>query len=108
YIVDGSTGTELHSFWARSPVISPDQHWLALREFYPAHSDVDISEQYMLYDLTKGAAGNKIPSVDYRYVPDLGRTMYPATEKHIPFESSGVPAEQVHYFGGSSFQWAAD
>jgi hypothetical protein len=108
HLVDSNTGTELHSFAARSPTISPDQHWLALREFSPVHSDIEISEQYLLYDLTKNAAGNRIPGVDYSWLPPLGRTIYPATERHIPFGSGGLPSEQVHSFHGNSFHWAAD
>jgi hypothetical protein len=89
-------------------MVSPDQHWLVFREYYPPQADIDITEQYMLYDLTKDASGNRVSGVDYRYVNAPGRTIYPATPKHAPFESHRVLPEQVHSFASDSFFWSPD
>ena len=56
-LVDLTTGKALDDFLARTPTISPDQRWLAVRRFYPAQSDIVQSESYWLYDLTKDSAG---------------------------------------------------
>ena len=107
YLIDATTGAELDSFTVSNPAVSPNQHWLATRLWWPGFVDPPSSVQYYLYDLTKDAAGNKLPGVDYRYVPHLGRTMYPATPKHLPFEND-QPPERKHIFEGGSFQWAPD
>jgi hypothetical protein len=107
YLIDGRSGAELDSFTVSNPAVSPDQHWLAVREWEPSYVDPPSSVQYYLYDLTKDADGNKFPGVDYRYVPHLGRTIFPATPKHLPFEND-QPSDQRHHFEGGSFQWAAD
>jgi hypothetical protein len=107
YLIDATTGAKLDSFTVSDPAVSPNQHWLATREWEPGYVDPPSSVQYYLYDLTKDAAGNKLPGVDYRYVPHLGRTMYPATPKHLPFEND-QPPERKHIFEGGSFQWAQD
>jgi hypothetical protein len=105
YLIDAATGAELDSFTVSNPAVSPDQHWLAAREWEPFYVDPPSSVHYYLYDLTKDAAGNKFPGVDYGYVPHLGRMMYPVTPKHLPAEN---PPSGPHSFEGESFQWAPD
>jgi hypothetical protein len=99
YVINGATGAEVDALRAYSPAMSPDQHWLALRDFYPLHGS-EPTEQYMLYDLTKDVEGNKVPGGDYPYAPRYGRTMYPATEKHAPFQAVPFPPARVHQMAG--------
>ena len=107
-LIDAATGKELDSLWARSPTMSPDQRWLAFREFYPAQSDIEQSERYWLYDLTKDRAGNKIPGTHYGDVPPLGYAIYPIW-RQIPPDSRTQPSpEAVHTFEGEAFHWAPD
>ncbi|HEY1339910.1 MAG TPA: hypothetical protein VGF59_20500 [Bryobacteraceae bacterium] len=108
YLIDAVKGVRLDRFSVRNPAVSPDQHWMALREYFPAFMESVPSEQYRLYDLTKDAAGNRFPGVNYAYVAGTGRTMYPATAKHLPFEHGSVPPQETHSFEGGSFAWAAD
>ena len=106
-IINSATGSVVDAFWARSPAVSPDGRWMVMREVTPAQAE-GITEQYRLYDLTKDAAGNRFPGVDYRYVQPLGRTVYPLTRDRLPFESGGVQPDQIHSFVGDSFYWSAD
>jgi hypothetical protein len=107
YLIDANAGTELDSLTVSSPAVSPDQHWLAARAWVPAFSSSIGSEQYFLYDLTKDAAGNKLPGVDYRFVERLGRVMFPVTANRAPFEDYRSP-EQGHSFAGGAFYCAPD
>ena len=109
FIVSGTTGALLDSFVVQTPAVSPDQHWLAMRDWIIPISQIPRTEQYLLYDLTKDAAANRqypgaAPGQALRY----GRTMYPATPNHVPFENHGVRADQLHSFPGRSFYWAED
>jgi hypothetical protein len=107
-LIDASTGKPLDSMLARSPSMSPDQRWLAFRLFYPVHSDIEQSETYWLYDLTKDEAGNKIPGTDYGDMGILGYAIYPI-RRQIPSNSRTQPSpETVHIFEGEGFHWAPD
>jgi hypothetical protein len=106
--IDGATGKEMDSLWARSPTMSPDQRWLAFREFYPAQSDIDQSESYWLYDLAKDRAGNKIPGTDYGDMGSLGYAIYPIRRQIAPESRTPPSPETVHTFPGGAFHWASD
>ena len=108
-LIAEATGAVLDSFIVMSPAVSPDQHWLAMRDWIIPQSEIPVTEQYLLYDLTKDAAGNRsFPGVGPGKVIRYGRTMYPATPGHIPFENHGVGEDQVHTSWGESFFWSAD
>jgi len=109
YLISATTGVALDSFVVSTPAVSPDQHWLAMRDWIIPQSETPVTEQYLLYDLTKDAAGNRsLPGVDPRNMYRYGRTMYPVTPNHAPFENHGVRRDQVHSFPGGAFFWAAD
>jgi len=105
-IVDVNTGRVADSFGAYTPVLSPDEHWIAYRRFYPAQT-VSPSEEYLLYDLTKTArqnrAGFKAEDMD---AP--GVLVYPVVASQKPFDDVSLPPSQTHSFRGRSFYWAAD
>jgi hypothetical protein len=105
-IVDRKTGELLDSFEAYDPVVSPDQHWLIMRDFYPAQSEVSDSEEYLLYDLTKDPAGNTVPNRPAYTGKVRGRVVYPVVAQGVPFEHSGLDDKQRHGFGSKSFYWA--
>ncbi len=88
--------------------MSPDQHWLVMRKFYPVHMSVPFTEEYLLYDLAKTAAGNRasgIPSDDDQTV---GKTIYPLGLTNTPVDNVNVPESQTHKFYSDSFYWAPD
>jgi hypothetical protein len=90
------------------PVISPDQRWLIMRAFYPAQSDAPFSEEYLLYDLTKGRSQNTMPSVT-QYTEEMrGRVVYPAVDRGIPFEHFNLPDKETHMARSTWFYWASD
>ena len=72
-------------------------------------SEIPITDEYLLYDLTKDAAGKRsFPGIDPSLVERYGRTIYPVTRNHVPFENHGVQPDQVHSFESTSFFWAPD
>lgn len=107
-LLDANSGTLLGRSLAYDPAVSPDQHWLAYRVFHPRHTELPYMELYMLYDLTKDAAGNQPPGVDPNYVHAKGRLMYPSVPNHVPFEEFDLPPEQLHESWSDGYFWAPD
>ncbi len=107
YIVDSTRASLLETIWGFSPVLSPDQKWLVYRKFHPERAELLMSEEYLLYDLTKSPAQNRqlgIQSDDY---DSVGITVFPASPNNRIFENIGVSEEQVHT-PVSNFYWASD
>jgi hypothetical protein len=105
-IINVVDGRVLDEFWTYNPSISPDQRWLVFRDFYPFTTDVTPSDQYLLYDLRKDAAGNRIPLSGHAEA--AGETIYPAVPNHVPFNNLGVPDDQIHQFRSDAFYWKPD
>ena len=74
--------------------MSPDQHWLIIRKFFPVHMDVPYTEEYLLYDLTKDGAGNRQPGVGLDEPADVGRPVYPVGLKNTDIDNINVPEEK--------------
>ena len=91
-----------------APVISPDHRWLIMRAFYPARSDVPFSEEYLMYDLAKDRAQNTMANVTVYTEEMRGRTVYPAVDRGIPFEHSGLSDNETHLARSTWFYWASD
>lgn len=108
-IIDLKTAKQIDGFrswW--SPVISPDQRWLIMQAFYPAHSDAPFSDEYLLYDLTKDRAGNTMPGVT-QYTEEMrGRVVYPAVDRGTPFETFNLPSNEQHSSHSIWYYWASD
>ena len=82
-------------------MISPNQRWIAFVKMYPLHG-VDGSDQYMLYDLAKTAAGNRDGDPS-----DVGRVIFPPGHENFPGSNVDLPKSQQH-FGGTRIYWAPD
>ena len=107
-IVDRNSAKLDDSFDADALAVSPDRHWLLFRAFYPPQTEMPFSDEYLLYDLTKDAAGNTAPDRP-PYTENLrGHVVYPAVKGGTPFEQTFLPANQMHYFPSRSFYWAPD
>ena len=107
-IVDRNSAKLDDSFDVYEPAVSPDRHWLLFRAFYAPQAEMEFSDEYLLYDLTKDAAGNTAPDRP-PYTENLrGRVVYPAVKDGTPFEQPFLPANQMHYFPSKSFFWAPD
>jgi hypothetical protein len=52
HVVDATNGRVIESFDVRSPATSPDQRWLAARQFFPAQMQSPM-EIYGVYDLVR-------------------------------------------------------
>ncbi|PWU11898.1 MAG: hypothetical protein C5B51_01810 [Terriglobia bacterium] len=105
WIVSRIDGGILDHIGSRDPVVSPDQHWIAYRQFYPQRSVV-VSERYLLYDLTKGREGNRILSDDPTYEGLAGEEVYPVTKDHRPLGPYDS-LEPLHS-SISTFFWSSD
>ncbi len=70
-------GTELDSFMCYDPSLSPDHRFLAYLKLFPGHpGPVDITNEYVVYDLTQSPASNRFnlrQGVGY----DAGMPVYP-------------------------------
>jgi hypothetical protein len=109
-ILSGDSGSLVDQFDAYNPIVSPDQRWLIRRHFYSGHSEVPFSEEYLLYDLTKDAAGNTVGRPT-PYIENMrGRVVYPAVADGAPFEHAAyaLTDNQTHVFRSKSFYWSSD
>lgn len=110
WIVNQITGTQLDKLGSRSPAVSPDQHWVAYRQYYAPQAGNASDKNYLLYDLTKTPAENVMPSGDPQAPNPPGRLMYPRTPNYAPINDYlvDVPPEQEHNFASEFFFWSPD
>ena len=95
-------------FWALDPLLSPDQHWLMMRKFYPPNIESPVTEEYLLYDTESDARHNRGPGVSLSDVTSVGRTVYPLG---LPDRTTGnivVRQDQIHDFRSAAFVWSPD
>lgn len=105
-IVHLSDGLLLDSFYGYTPVIAPNQHWLAKRRFYPTHAGA--SEEYLIYNLTQDWNHNREPGISRSDMDLVGKVMYPAVAGAWRFYSDHLPPDQTHSFRSDSFYLAPD
>ena len=105
WVLSNTSGAILDTIGARDPSVSPDQHWIAYRQRYPPNAEIP-AEEYMLYDLTKDAAGNQLTDPQYGNPP--GRLMYPVTQNHTPMGNLEITPEQAHAWASNTFFWSPD
>ncbi len=107
-VIDQANGALLDSFYGTTPLMSPNQRWLVYRKFSPAHTDLPVSEEYLLYDLSKNAAQNRQPQITASDRMDVGAPIFPKGQKNLVLDQIGVPEDQQHEFRSDSFFWAPD
>lgn len=103
YVVDPTKAVLLDSFTTYSPVLSPDQHWIAYAKFYPIR--VEGSSEYMIYDLTSTPTENRPPGVGGPI--DVGRVIFPPGHENFFGSNIDLP-EGLRHLGGGSLYWAPD
>ncbi len=113
YLINRADGSLLDYLWGFDPVMSPNQRWLVYRKFYPARTELPVSEEYLLYDLTKSPAQNRPPGVDLSDYADVGSAIFPVGQKNLEGDNIDLlPPEQQHGIGsgfsGPGFFWAPD
>ncbi len=106
-IIDPQRGAVTDSFVAYDPMMSPNQRWIASRHFYALHSEIQISEEYLLYDLNASASENRHDLTPYT-TGDLGWAMYPAFPGNAPIDLADIPDANRHEWRSKSFFWAQD
>ena len=106
-IIEQSTGILVDSFAAYDPVMSPNQRWIASRNFYPPQSEIRISEEYLLYDLDASPSDNRHNPTPYTSGV-LGWAMYPRFPGAAPMNLLDIPDSNLHLWRSKSFFWAPD
>ena len=107
-IVNSTNGSLLDSIWGFTPAMSPNQRWLAYRKFYPKHTELPVSEEYLLYDLTKSPTQNRPPDVSLSDYQDVGSAIFLLGQKNLEGDNIDLlPPEQQHSAGSELF-WAPD
>lgn len=107
-IVDGVKASLIDSFYGFSAVMSPDQRWLSYGKFFPRHTDLPPSSEYLLYDLTKSPAQNRPPAITPDDWMNVGKPIFPLGQKNDNGDNIGVPEDQQHWMGSPSFYWTQD
>jgi len=105
FIVDLANKALVDSFAAHSPVISPNQRWIAFVKMYPLHG-VDGSAQYMLYDLSKPPAANR-PDGNEKDTTNVGSVLFPLGHENFPGSNTDLPDDQQHH-RATRIHWAPD
>ncbi|MGC4054904.1 MAG: hypothetical protein QM757_39180 [Paludibaculum sp.] len=108
YIVDPVDGAVLDTIRATTPAISPDRRWLAYRAFWPRFSDLEPSEEYLLYDLTVDAARNTAAGTEADQNSGRGFVLYPRIAGGKPFSHAGLPPGLTHVFRADALRWSDD
>ena len=77
-----------------------------MRKFYPGGVQTTVSQEYLLYDLSKTSSQNRAPGIIPNDRTSIGRSVYPLGQRNLPFDNIGLPEDQVHEFRSTSFFWA--
>ena len=88
-------------------MISPDQRWIACTKYYPRGTELPASDEYILYDLSKGPSENHVPALSSQYPEGVGKAIYPLGWKNEFADNIGLPESQRHYMV-SQFFWSPD
>ncbi len=107
-IIDGTHALLLDSFYGFDPAMSPNQRWLVYRKFYPLHTELPVSEEYLLYDLTKTPAQDRPRGVVLYDRANVGAVIFPLGQRNLLTDNIGLPEDQQHSFRSKSFFWAPD
>lgn len=108
YIVNPVDGAVLDTIRATTPAISPDRRWLAYRAFWPRFSELEPSEEYLLYDLTGDAASNTSSEMDSPSLSERGFVAYPRVASLAPFFHAGLPPRFTHSSRSGALHWSED
>lgn len=106
-IIDTAKPALLDSFYGYRPAMSPNQRWLVYGKFYPQHTELPASDEYLLYDLTKSPSQNRPPGIELDDDMNVGKPIFPLGQKNDNADNIGLPENQQHW-RGSSFYWAPD
>jgi hypothetical protein len=98
-------GSVLDNFMCFWPSLSPDHHFLAYVKYFPGHpGPVDITNEYIVYDLTKTAAENRM-SVRKGTAYDVGLPIYPPGATNAANEFVAPDALSAHVMVSDGLFW---
>ncbi|MGH9451734.1 MAG: hypothetical protein ACRD11_14550 [Terriglobia bacterium] len=104
-IIQLPSGRLLDQFLCLMPLVSPDHRFLAYVKPFPGHpGPVDITNEYIVYDLTTSPSANRIkliPGVAY----DAGIPVYPPGATNAAGEFIAHSASSAHVIASRGFFW---
>ncbi|MGH9451733.1 MAG: hypothetical protein ACRD11_14545 [Terriglobia bacterium] len=110
FVVGLPGGRTLDTFSAVWPSASPDHRFIAYRKWFPAHppAQVSVSDEYLLYDLTKSPAFNR-PNGAAGLRDDVGWPVYPQGAKNAsPLENLVPRGTPAHSMASNGFFWLGE
>jgi hypothetical protein len=108
-IVDTLNCHIVDHFWCYEPDVSPNGRLIAFIKFYPPHFVPDVTDIVMIYDLTRGADGNRPSSPGMVPDVDVGMRVYPPGT-NTPDDNVGTGLRDVMLNSVTSerFFWTSD
>ena len=101
-------GAELDSFMCYSPALSPDHRFLAYLKPFPGHpGPVDITNEYVLYDLTGRAASNRVRG-GHGIAHDAGIPVYPPGATNAAGEFVAPNEWSAHVMASDGLFWLGE
>ncbi len=107
-IIDSNKHAVIDHFQGFDPALSPNQRWIVYRKFYPREHDLSVSEEYLIYDLSKTPTQNRPPSIEVTDWEDVGRAIFPLGRANTFMDAMDSPADRTHVTGSKSFAWSSD
>jgi hypothetical protein len=107
-LIDSAKALLLDSIWGFAPAMSPDQKWLVYRKFYPRRTELPVSEEYLLYDLSKSPTQNRPLGIAADNPLSVGRVIFPPGQDNGSADNIGVAEDQRHSSISDSLYWASD
>lgn len=96
-------------FWCYEPDLSPNGRLIAFIKFYPPHFVPDVTDDVMIYHLTRGAAGNRLSSSDMDPEIDVGMRVYPpGTNTSDDNVGTGLRDVMLNSVTSERFFWTSD
>ena len=106
-IVDLNNARLADKFLCYEPNVSPDGQFISFVKFFPPHGGDDPEDHYMLYDLSKDAAGNRPSGVAANDSKAVGVTVYPVGTGNRPFDNIHHAEPAAHRLSSAGFFWNA-
>jgi hypothetical protein len=98
-------GVELDSFMCYTPALSPDHRFLTYVKMFPGHpGPVEITNEYIAYDLTESAASNRV-DLGRGMLSDAGIPFYPPGATNAPGEFTAPDEWSAHVMVSRGLFW---
>ena len=104
-ISSGAVNDKLLCFY---PSVSPDGTRIAYVKVYPIHFMENVSNEYLIYDLSRSPADNRNAGIAGNDDTNVGAAIYPLGSKNVPGDNLNVPSSLSHQLASDGFFWSPD